>query len=699
MTKFKQFTLLLMLFLPVFNGSATVRVVPISDLVAFEKHTKATELITHILSSYHYKKTELNDELSDAIFKNYLENLDQNKAYFISSDIKAFEKFRYSIDDRIKNSDISLAFDIFKQYRKRVEERINYALEIIDYDFDYSVQESFRFDRRDDNWIGNISDLNELWRKRVKNDVLNLKLAGKNLSDIKKTLSKRYNRILSTTLQLDSNDIFQTFINAYTTSIEPHTSYFSPRISENFDISMRLSLEGIGAVLRAESEYTQVVKIIPGGPADLDGRLMADDRIIGVGQKTNGEIVDVIGWRLDDVVELIRGPKNTILSLEVLPKGTGIEGPTKLITLTRDKIKLEEQAASSSIIEIPETNTKIGVIELPTFYIDFAAQASGQSNYKSTSRDVRKLIDKMIEKKIDGLIIDLRGNGGGSLSEALELTGFFIDEGPVVQTKDATGKVEINYDPEAGIVYPGPLAVLVDRESASASEIFAGAIQDYRRGIIIGETTFGKGTVQNVIDLNRFIHKNDEDYGRLKTTIAQFFRVSGSSNQYKGVIPDIIFPTTKYSDSNEGERAYENALPWDKVMPVKFYPTKAPVEFFETARIQHEKRIKENELFQLILNDINSKQRNSNKKEISLLESERKLEREKIEDTKKNIENTIRRERGLPPIDSSENISEKSDNESIEPIDVLLNEAAEILNDLITPRDSIEIKTVQILRK
>ena len=329
MTKFKQFTLLLMLFLPVFNGSATVRVVPISDLVAFEKHTKATELITHILSSYHYKKTELNDELSDAIFKNYLENLDQNKAYFISSDIKAFEKFRYSIDDRIKNSDISLAFDIFKQYRKRVEERINYALEIIDYDFDFSVQESFRFDRRDDNWIGNISDLNEFWRKRVKNDVLNLKLSGKNLSDIKKTLSKRYNRILSTTLQLDSNDIFQTFINAYTTSIEPHTSYFSPRISENFDISMRLSLEGIGAVLRAESEYTQVVKIIPGGPADLDGRLMADDRIIGVGQKTNGEIVDVIGWRLDDVVELIRGPKNTILSLEVLPKGTGIEGPTK----------------------------------------------------------------------------------------------------------------------------------------------------------------------------------------------------------------------------------------------------------------------------------------------------------------------------------------------------------------------------------
>ena len=697
--KLKNLTLFFVLVFSTLNGNANVRVVPTSDLVALDRHIKATELVTHILTTYHYKKTKLNDELSSSIFTNYFDNLDQNKNYFINSDIERFERFRYVIDDAIKNKDISLAYEIFKKYRNRVEERINFALEIVNYNFDFSIAESFRFDRRDDNWLNNISDLDELWRKRVKNDVLNLKLAGKNTKEIKKTLSERYNRILSTTLQLDSNDVFQTFINAYTTSIEPHTAYFSPRISENFDISMRLSLEGIGAVLRAESEYTQVVRIITGGPADLDGRLGADDRIISVGQNTDGEMVDVIGWRLDDVVDLIRGPKNTMLKLEVLPKGSGIEGPTKIITLTRDKIKLEEQDASSSIINIPETNTKIGVIELPAFYIDFAAQAAGQNDYKSTSRDVRKLISVMMEKKIDGLIIDLRGNGGGSLAEALELTGFFIDEGPVVQTKDATGRIEINYDPQPGIVYPGPLAVLVDRDSASASEIFAGAIQDYRRGIIIGETTFGKGTVQNVIDLNRFIQKDEEDYGRLKTTIAQFFRISGSSNQYKGVVPDIIFPTTKYSDSNEGERAYKNALPWDKVMPVKFYPTKAPIEFFETARIQHEKRIKENELFQLILNDINSKQRNSNKKEISLLESERKLEREKIEDTKKNIENTIRRERGLPPIDSSENISEKSDNESIEPIDVLLNEAAEILNDLITPRDSIEIKTVQILRK
>ena len=696
--KLKNLTLFFVLVFSTLNGNANVRVVPTSDLVALDRHIKATELVTHILTTYHYKKTKLNDELSSSIFTNYFDNLDQNKNYFINSDIERFERFRYVIDDAIKNKDISLAYEIFKKYRNRVEERINFALEIVNYNFDFSIEESFRFDRRDDNWLNNISDLDELWRKRVKNDVLNLKLAGKNTKEIKKTLSERYNRILSTTLQLDSNDVFQTFINAYTTSIEPHTAYFSPRISENFDISMRLSLEGIGAVLRAESEYTQVVRIITGGPADLDGRLGADDRIISVGQNTDGEMVDVIGWRLDDVVDLIRGPKNTMLKLEVLPKGSGIEGPTKIITLTRDKIKLEEQDASSSIIDIPETNTKIGVIELPAFYIDFAAQAAGQNDYKSTSRDVRKLISVMMEKKIDGLIIDLRGNGGGSLAEALELTGFFIDEGPVVQTKDATGRIEINYDPQPGIVYPGPLAVLVDRDSASASEIFAGAIQDYRRGIIIGETTFGKGTVQNVIDLNRFIQKDEEDYGRLKTTIAQFFRISGSSNQYKGVVPDIMFPTTEYSDKNLGERAYENALPWDKVKPAKYYTTNAPTEIFDDVKKQHENRIKKNKLFQLILNDINSKQKNSIKKEISLLETERKLEREKNEETKVDIENIMRQEKGLPPLDSSKNISENLDEEKNEQIDVLLNEAAEILNDLIMPNENIDIRTVQALK-
>jgi carboxyl-terminal processing protease len=686
------FTTLLLSFLT--NVSADIQIVSISDLEPESKHIRASELITHILTTYHYKKTELDDQLSGSIYTHYLKNLDQNKAYFLKSDIQEFDRYRFKIDDAIIKSDLKPAYDIFKRYRKRVDERIEFAIKTLNQNFNFDLDESYRFDRREDDWSDSKSTLDTLWRKRVKNDVLNLKLTGKDDDEIKKTLSERYERIRTSTFQLNSNDVFQSFINAYTTSIEPHTAYFSPRTSENFDISMRLSLEGIGAVLRGDNDYTQVVKVITGGPADLSGDIGAEDRIIGVGQN-NEKIVDVIGWRLDDVVDLIRGPKGTVIKLEVLPKGTGSEGPSKIVTMTREKIKLEEQDASSSIIDIPETNTRIGVIDLPTFYIDFAAQAEGKKDYKSTSRDVRKLIKSMLKENVDGLIIDLRDNGGGSLSEALELTGLFIDRGPVVQTKDASGRVDINYDPEPGISYPGPLAVLVDRNSASASEIFAGAIQDYRRGIIIGEPTFGKGTVQNIINLNRFIKENDVDHGRLKTTIAQFFRVSGGSNQYKGVVPDIIFPTAEDS-SEQGERAYENALPWDKVKPARYYPASAPIDSFEIARKEHEKRIKNNKLFQLLMDDLYLKREASDRKEISLLESKRKTEREKILTAKKDIQNAMRIEKGLPPLETTEDDKENitsDDNDEDDPIDVLLNETAQILNDLISPPKNNEVDT------
>lgn len=680
-------------------SQAEYQSVKLSELQPETKHIRASELITHILTTYHYKKMELDDELSASIYDHYLENLDQNRVYFLQADADEFEKYRYRIDDAIKNSNLDPAFEIFKRYRQRVDERINYALETLDYNFSFDKDESFLFDRREVNWANDTSELNEIWRKRIKNDFLNLKLAGKESDEIKETLTKRYTRIRNSTFQLNASDVFQSFINAYTTSVEPHTAYFSPRTSENFDISMRLSLEGIGAVLRAESDYTQVVKVITGGPADISGQVNVDDKIIAVGQQGSKEMVDVIGWRLDDVVDLIRGPKGTKIRLELLPKGIGVEGPSRTVTLTRDKIKLEEQDASSKIIELPETQSKIGVINIPTFYIDFAAQAEGDKNYKSTSRDVRKLITSMQSKGIDGLIIDLRGNGGGSLSEALELTGLFIDRGPVVQTKDASGRVDINYDPEPGIVYPGPLAVLVDGDSASASEIFAGAIQDYRRGIIIGEPTFGKGTVQNVIDLNRFIKDSDDDHGRLKTTIAQFFRVSGGSNQYKGVVPDITFPTVIESDE-QGERAYENALPWDKVKPARYYPASAPIDIFELARQEHEKRIKDDELFQLLIDDIELRREASQKKEISLLETRRKQEREKLVAAKKEIQNAMRAAKGLPPLTEEEIVAaeevddaEKED----EPLDVLLQETAEILHDLIVPptKQSVDTRTVE----
>lgn len=677
------------------NIQAEIPLVDESEIVPAERHERATEIITHIINTYHYKSRPLDDSLSTSILDRYLDSLDPNRSYFLASDISNFDKYRFKLDNRLKDEDLVPAFDIFKIYRNRVDERINHAIAMLDNDFDFTIDESYRFDRRDSDWARTKAELDEIWRKRVKNDVLNLLLAKKDDAEYVDTLTKRYERIRTNTFQLDSNDIFQTFINSYTTSIEPHTAYFSPRESENFDISMRLSLEGIGAVLTTENDYTVIQHIIPGGPADLSNQLHDEDKIIGVGQGKNGEIVDIIGWRLDDVVDLIRGPKGTTLRIEILPKNSGPEGPHKMITLVRNKIKLEEQAAKSSIIEIPESKRKIGVINVPTFYIDFAAQARGDKNYKSTSGDVRKLIAKLKEASISGLIIDLRGNGGGSLSEALELTGLFIEKGPIVQTKDSTGRIDINDDPDPSIVYSGPMAVLVDRNSASASEIFAGAIQDYQRGIIIGEPTFGKGTVQNIVDLDRFISNADEEHGRLKTTIAQFFRVSGGSNQHRGVIPDIILPTANIS-SDYGEKSLDNALPWDQVKPAKYIKVMSTPDDISMAEARHKQRIKSDRAFQLLIEEQELIEETSNQKEISLLMSERKAEREKLQETREQLENEIRIAQGLPPLNDNESNNESAGQED-DTMDIILKEAGMILDDMIAPSYELpmDIQAVQ----
>jgi carboxyl-terminal processing protease len=677
------------------NIQAEIPLVDESEIVPAERHERATEIITHIINTYHYKSRPLDDSLSTSILDRYLDSLDPNRSYFLTSDISNFDKYRFKLDNRLKDEDLVPAFDIFRIYRKRVDERINHAIAMLDNDFDFTIDESYRFDRRDSDWARSKAELDEIWRKRVKNDVLNLLLAKKDDAEYVDTLTKRYERIRTNTFQLDSNDIFQTFINSYTTSIEPHTAYFSPRESENFDISMRLSLEGIGAVLTTENDYTVIQHIIPGGPADLSNQLHDEDKIIGVGQGKNGEIVDIIGWRLDDVVDLIRGPKGTTLRIEILPKNSGPEGPHKMITLVRNKIKLEEQAAKSSIIEIPESKRKIGVINVPTFYIDFAAQARGDKNYKSTSGDVRKLIAKLKEASISGLIIDLRGNGGGSLSEALELTGLFIEKGPIVQTKDSTGRIDINDDPDPSIVYSGPMAVLVDRNSASASEIFAGAIQDYQRGIIIGEPTFGKGTVQNIVDLDRFISNADEEHGRLKTTIAQFFRVSGGSNQHRGVIPDIILPTANIS-SDYGEKSLDNALPWDQVKPAKYIKVMSTPDDISMAEARHKQRIKSDRAFQLLIEEQELIEETSNQKEISLLMSERKAEREKLQETREKLENEIRIAQGLPPLNDKESNNESAGQED-DTMDIILKEAGMILDDMIAPSYDLpmDIQAVQ----
>ena len=668
-----------------FSAFAEIPTVSLAELESAAKHDQAAKIITHIIDVYHYKKKPLDDELSSQILDNYLKSLDQNHSFFTAADINNFETYRYNLDDALDKPDLSPAFVIFRKYRSRISERMEHALQVLESDFDFALAEEYQFDRRESGWANDKQALDELWRKRIKNDYLSLLLAEKEDEEIRDTLSKRYKRLKTSTFQLDANDVFQTFINAYTTAIEPHTSYFSPRTSENFDISMRLSLEGIGAVLRGETDYTQVQKVIAGGPADLGGQLHAEDKIVGVGQGIEGGIVDVIGWRLDDVVDLIRGAKDTIVRLEVMPRGTGPEGPNKVISIIRDKIKLEEQAAKSSIIDIPDSEGRIGVIDVPTFYSDFAAQGRGEKDYKSTSRDVRRLLAEFDKKNIDGIIIDLRSNGGGSLSEALEFTGLFIESGPVVQTKDASGRIEINNDPDPGIAYAGPLAVLVDRNSASASEIFAGAIQDYHRGIIIGEPTFGKGTVQQIVDLNRIARDAKNEHGRLKTTIAQFFRISGGSNQHKGVVPDIIFPTA-VTAIDHGERALDNALPWERIRAARYVPAGAPVESFERAKQQYELRIKSNKLFQLLLEQQSLNQDASKKKTVSLLKEIRKNEREKLMDTKLKLKNEFRLAQGLEPLEKAEEAEESE--EEVEQIDVLLDETAQILYDLISPAHS-----------
>ncbi len=695
MKKFSLFiSLILSFYLSLFQtvAYADTPLVPQSELTPDKKHVDATEIITNIISSHHYRKKPIDNSLSSSMYDAYLKSLDPNHSFFLNEDIQLFSKYRYKLDDALLASDLKPAFNIFKIYRKRVKERINYSVSILENEFNFEINEDYLFDRRKLTWATTIEELNEVWRKRVKNDMLNLVLTGKGKTEIKDILRKRYQRIYTSTFQLNANDIFQTFVNSYTTSIEPHTSYFSPRTSENFDISMRLSLEGIGAVLRNENDYTLIQKIIPGGPADLSKKLHGKDKIIGIGQGHDGKIIDVIGWRLDDVVELIRGPKDTVLRLEIIPRKSASEDLSKIITLTRNKIKLEESASKSTVIDLPDLDKKIGVIDIPTFYVDFAAQTRGDPDFRSTSKDVKKLITELMKKDVEGIVIDLRANGGGSLSESLALTGLFIEEGPVVQTKNSAGKINVNDDPDPSLFYAGPLAVLVDRNSASASEIFAGAIQDYQRGVIVGEPTFGKGTVQNIIDLNHFIKNPKEDHGKLKITVAQFFRISGGSNQNKGVIPDVIFPTA-INIEDHGERSLENALPWEQVKPARYIKVGVPVKSYKEIQFLHEKRVGSDKIFKLLLEQIELAKKSNDKKTISLKESKRKAERENLLDMKHELENELRIAQGLEPLPERDNTLEidefeEEENNEDKPHDILLQETARILYDLITTPNS-----------
>lgn len=535
---------------------------------------KEAKIIAYILDNNHYRKIKLDDSLSAVILDEYIANLDNNRTYFTAADLASFEKYRTKIDDFTKAENVAVAYEIYGVFRERFNARMQYVLEhLVNREFDYGINEFYETDREKEPWCKSDEALNEVWRKIIKSQALSLKLAGKPQAEISKTLKDRYERFVKSIHQFTSEDVFSLYMNTITEAYDPHTNYFSPKAADLFKQSMSLSLEGIGARLQTESDYTKVIEVIPGGPAEKSSLIKPNDRIIAVGQGSSGELVDVIGWRIDEVVKLIKGPKGTTVRLSILPVETGINGPAKTITLVRDKIKLEDQQAKKTIIRYEKNGKamKLGVITLPSFYMDFDAYQRGDANYTSTTRDVQKLIQELQTEKIDGLVLDLRNNGGGSLSEAIDLTGLFIKDGPVVQVKNSANRIEVGLDENPSVLYNGPMVVLTNRFSASASEIFAGAIQDYHRGVVVGESTYGKGTVQTVIHLDRFLTEK-EPVGELKLTFQKFYRVTGSSTQNKGVIPDIELPTA-LDPEQFGESSSPNALPWDEIRGTLYQKT------------------------------------------------------------------------------------------------------------------------------
>jgi carboxyl-terminal processing protease len=548
-----------------FNGLDTVR------LTSKPIYGKEANIIVQILDKNHFRKIMLNDSLSSTILDHYIKELDNNKTYFLASDVKSFEKYRLSIDDLTKLENVEPAYEIYNVFRKRYKERMDYAItKLINQAYDYSSNEVYETEREKEPWAITSEQLNDVWRKIIKSQALSLRLAGKKQEEIQETLKKRYERFSKSVAQFNSEDVFSLYMNSITEAYDPHTNYLSPKASDLFKQGMSLSLEGIGARLQTDNDYTKVFEIVPGGPASKSGLIVANDIITGVAQGKDGEMVDVVGWRIDDVVKLIKGPKGTTVRLQILPAVTGVNGPAKEISIVREKVKLEDQAAKKQVINYQQEgkDMKLGVITLPNFYMDFDAYQKGDPDYRSTSRDVRKLIGELKSEGVDGLVMDLRNNGGGSLMEAVELTGLFIKEGPVVQVKNSLSRVEVLPDDDKDVFYNGPLVVLTNRFSASASEIFAGAIQDYQRGVIVGESTYGKGTVQTVFDLRKAI-SSSEPVGELKFTFQKFYRVTGSSTQHKGVTPDILMPTAMDAE-HYGESSNPSALPWDVIKSVSF---------------------------------------------------------------------------------------------------------------------------------
>jgi carboxyl-terminal processing protease len=611
----------------------------VSDTIALQAkpvYGKEARVISYLLDNNHYRKILLNDSLSSVVLDKYIQELDNNRTYFLESDIKSFEKYRFTLDDLTKNENITPAFVIYNVFRKRYFERMDYVLStLIQSNHDFSLDETYETSREKEPWARSVEEINDIWRKVIKSQALSLKLTGKKQEEIKETLKKRFDRFLKSVSQFNSEDVFSLYMNSITESYDPHTNYLSPKASDLFKQSMRLSLEGIGAQLQSENDYTKIAKIVPGGPADKSGLLHDNDFITGVAQGKEGDMVDVIGWRIDDVVKLIKGPKGTVVRLQIISGTAGVGGATREISIVRDKVKLEDQAAKKSIINYQSDGReqKLGVISLPSFYMDYDAYQRGDRDFRSTTRDVKKLLEELKAEGIDGLVMDLRNNGGGSLPEAVDLTGLFIKDGPVVQVKNSINKVDVLPDDDAGVFYTGPLVVLTNRFSASASEIFAGAIQDYQRGVIVGESTYGKGTVQSVLDLKRFIN-DKEPIGELKLTFQKFYRVTGSSTQHKGVTPDVLLPSA-LDAAQYGESANPSALPWDVIKPAAFQPTSTiNGKLISRLNKSYLERTRVDTNLKKYIQDTEALKKNLSQTKVSLSETIRKKEQEESEKRK-----------------------------------------------------------------
>lgn len=665
---------------------------PAPASIGMEPETKFREtgrLVAFLLLQSHYSHPKFNDDLSKETFKQYVKAFDPNRSYFYANDIEQLKVYEDKFDDALRTGKIEPAYTFFEIFEERYRERYEYALKLLDKPISFDEDEKFAYDRTEAEWANSEEELNEIWRKRVKNDALNLKLAEQSDEEIKEKLKSRYRSAIRRLSQTNSEDVFGYFMNAVSSAVDPHTAYYTPRRYENFAINMSLKLQGIGAVLTQEDQFTKIVSVVNKGPAHKSGQIHKNDKIIGVAQGDKGEMIDVIGWRNDDVVDLIRGEAGTVVRLQIIPYTDAGDGMPKVVRIVREEIKLEDQAAHSSTMEVEQDGKayNLGVIELPSFYSEAAARdGESESEITSTTKDVARLIKQLKKESIDGLIIDLRNNGGGSLNEVVDLVGLFIDQGPVVQGQDSGGRLRVLKDDDGKTLYNGPLAVMVNGSSASASEIFAGAIQDYGRGVVIGENTFGKGTVQSVANLDRYLRDPEINVGALKLTVEKFYRVTGESTQNRGVSPDISFPTI-FDHKKYGESSYDNALAWDTIKTADFKPAGDLHDFLPYLKYRHEQRKESNEEFAFFVDDV-ERAKTERDNDVVSLNYEKRLAKQKENDKLRlQRENIKRKMQGLEPLakleKKQEDESEEDTEEESEEPDVLLKEAGNILSDLI----------------